>query len=122
MENNIDRNNILQSIKKMLGIVEDFDAFDTDIIIHTNTVFMILNQLGIGPTEGFKIETGDEEWSDFLEDNTLLEDVKTFMYLKIRLLFDPPLNSSIQSSMERLVSELEFRLNIKEKKEGTQNA
>lgn len=108
--------NILTTIKKMLGISDDDTAFDTDIVININTVFAILYQLGIGP-EGFKLQTKDETWSDYLQDETLLEDVKTYIYLKVRLIFDPPLNSSHLESIKQLISELEFRLNIKEKDE-----
>lgn len=113
-ENSTDStDSILITIKKMLGIVEDYDAFDTDIIININTVFAILYQLGIGP-EGFKIESQEETWDQFIQDDKLLEDVKTYVYLKVRLIFDPPLNSSLLDSMKQLISELEWRLNIKE--------
>lgn len=114
MENNFNSNSILLTIKKMLGIVNDYDAFDTDIIIHINSVLAILNQLGIGPENGFKIESAEEEWSDFIQDDEILEDVKTYIYMKVRLIFDPPLNSSLLDSMKQLISELEWRLNIKE--------
>lgn len=114
-ENNTD--NILTTIKKMLGIMEDDTSFDTDIVININTVFAILYQLGIGP-EGFKLESKEETWDEYLEEDDLLEDVKTFIYLKVRLIFDPPLNSSHLESMKQLISELEFRLNIKEKEEA----
>ncbi len=121
MESNFNTDSILLSIKKLLGILEDDQAFDTDIIIHINSVFMILNQLGIGPIDGFKIESQEETWNQFIQDDKLLEDVKTYIYLRVRLIFDPPLNSSIQGSIERTISELEFRLNLKETKEDTQN-
>lgn len=121
MESNFNTDSILLSIKKLLGILEDDQAFDTDIIIHINSVFMILNQLGIGPADGFKIESQDEIWDQFIQDNKLLEDIKTYIYLKVKLIFDPPLNSSIQGSIERTISELEFRINLKENKEEPQN-
>jgi len=121
MESNFNTDSILLSIKKLLGLVEDDQAFDADIIIHINSVFMILNQLGIGPIDGFKIESQEETWDQFIQDDKLLEDVKTYIYLRVRLIFDPPLNSSIQGSIERTISELEFRLNLKETKEDTQN-
>lgn len=121
MESNFNTDSILLSIKKLLGILEDDQAFDTDIIIHINYVFMILNQLGIGPVDGFKIESQDETWDQFIQDDKLLEDIKTYIYLKVKLIFDPSLNSSIQGSIERTISELEFRINLKEKKEDTQN-
>lgn len=121
MESNFNTDSILLSIKKLLGILEDDQAFDTDIIIHINSVFMILNQLGIGPEDGFKIESQDETWDQFIQDNKLLEDIKTYIYLKVKLIFDPPLNSSIQGSIERTISELEFRINLKENKKESQN-
>ena len=121
MESNFNTDSILLSIKKLLGLVEDDQAFDADIIIHINSVFMILQQLGIGPVDGFKIESQEETWGQFIQDDKLLEDIKTYVYLKVRLIFDPPLNSSILQSIERTISELEFRINIKEKKEDSQN-
>lgn len=121
MESNFNTDSILLSIKKLLGILEDDQAFDADIIIHINSVFMILQQLGVGPVDGFKIETQEETWDQFIQDDKLLEDVKTYMYLKVRLLFDPPLNSSVLESTKQLISEFEFRLNITEKEEESQN-
>lgn len=121
MESNFNTDSILLSIKKLLGILEEDQAFDTDIIIHINSVFMILNQLGIGPEDGFKIESQDETWDQFIQDDKLLEDIKTYIYLKVKLIFDPPLNSSIQGSIERTISELEFRINLKENKKESQN-
>lgn len=115
MESNFNTDSILLSIKKLLGLVEDDQAFDADIIIHINSVFMILQQLGIGPVDGFKIESQEDTWDQFIQDDKLLEDVKTYIYLKVRLIFDPPLNSSHTESIKQLISELEFRLNVKEK-------
>lgn len=103
---------ILTSIKKLLGISEDYTAFDTDIIMHINSVFMILNQLGVGPAEGFSIEDSSSEWSEFVSDNMQIESVKSYVYLKVRLLFDPPTSSAVIESTNRLISELEWRLNV----------
>lgn len=103
---------ILTSIKKLLGIPEDHEHFDVDIIMHINSVFMILTQLGIGPDDGFKITDKSTTWSDYLHDEANIESVKSYMYLKVRLLFDPPSSSSIMESINRLISELEFRLNV----------
>ena len=103
---------ILTSVKKMLGIPEDYDNFDADIIMHINSVFMILTQLGVGPAEGFTIMDEDAIWSDFIQDKKTIESVKSYMYLKVRLLFDPPLSSAVFDSMNRLISELEWRLNV----------
>lgn len=103
---------ILTSVKKMLGIPEDYEHFDADIVMHINSVFMILTQLGVGPAEGFTIMDEDAIWSDFIQDKKTIESVKSYMYLKVRLLFDPPLSSAVLDSMNRLISELEWRLNV----------
>ena len=104
---------ILTSIKKLLGITEEYTDFDTDIIIYINSVFPILLQLGVGPEEGFKIEDSKTTWKDYLgENDKRYGSVKTFMYLKVKLLFDPPLTSSINESYNRTLSELEWRINV----------
>lgn len=103
---------ILVSIKKILGINADYEHFDPDLIIHINSVFMILNQLGVGPPEGFTITDSSSTWSDFVSDTTKIESIKTYIALKVRLVFDPPQSSAVLSSMERTVSELEWRLNV----------
>lgn len=105
-------NSILTSVKKMIGITQEDTSFDEDIIMHINTVFFILNQLGVGPAEPFTIEDDLAEWSMFLESPTSLQLVKTYMKLKVQLLFDPPSNSSITNAINQSISELEFRLNI----------
>lgn len=103
---------ILTSIKKLLGISEDYTQFDSDLIIHINTVFLNLTQLGVGPEEGFSIQNENDAWSDFIDNNAQLQAVKSYMYLKVKLLFDPPLSSSVIESMNRMIAELEFRLNV----------
>ena len=103
---------ILTSIKKLLGIAEDYTQFDDDIITHINTVFLNLTQLGVGPEEGFSIEDDVASWEDFIEDNVQLQAVKSYMYLKVKLLFDPPLSTSVVESMNRMIAELEWRLNV----------
>ena len=103
---------ILTSIKKLLGISEDYTQFDSDLIMHINTVFLNLTQLGVGPEEGFSIQNENDSWSDFIDNNAQLQAVKSYMYLKVKLLFDPPLSSSVIESMNRMISELEFRLNV----------
>lgn len=104
---------ILTSVKKLLGIAEEYTQFDTDIIIHINTIFMALQQMGIGPKDGFSITDENDIWTDFMEDSILLNSVKTYMYLRVKLLFDPPLTSSTVDSFNKLISELEFRMNSK---------
>lgn len=103
---------ILTSIKKLLGISEEYTQFDDDIIMHINTVFLNLTQLGVGPAEGFLIEDDVAEWEDFIDDNIQLQAVKSYVYLKVKLLFDPPLSSAVIESTNRMISELEWRLNV----------
>ena len=103
---------ILNSIKKLLGMSEDYTAFDTDIIIHINSVFSILRQLGIGPEEGFIIEDESAVWSDFIGDKITIELVKTYMYMKVKLIFDPPLNASVLQSYKESIAEFEWRGNV----------
>ena len=102
---------ILTSIKKLLGVAEDYTEFDEDIITHINSVFLNLTQLGVGPEEGFMIEDNTAEWVDFINDSVQLQAVKTYVYLKVKLLFDPPLSSSVTESINRMIAELEWRLN-----------
>ena len=112
---------ILNSIKKMLGISEEYTNFDTDIIMHINSVFFILTQLGVGPSNGFTIKDKNDIWSDFTTASDL-ELVKSYVYLKVRLLFDPPSSSSVSESINRLISEFEWRLNVSvDPKEEIQN-
>ena len=103
---------ILTSIKKMLGVAEDYTEFDEDIMTHINSVFLNLTQLGVGPEEGFMIEDDTAVWEDFIDDSIKLQAVKTYMYLKVKLLFDPPLSSSVTESFTRMIAELEWRLNV----------
>lgn len=103
---------ILTSIKKLLGITEEYTHFDSDIIMHINSVFMTLTQLGVGPPEGFIIEDATTEWTEFISDPMKLQAIKSYMFLRVKLLFDPPLTSSVIESMNRQISELEWRLNV----------
>lgn len=112
MSNSINMNSILTSTKKMLGIAPDYKHFDPDITMHINSVFLTLTQLGVGPAEGFAIEDDAEEWSDFIGDVKLLNAVKSWTYLKVRLLFDPPQSSAAVESINRMISEFEWRLNV----------
>lgn len=102
---------ILFTVKKHLGIADEDTGFDIDIIMDINTVFGILTQLGVGPAEGYSIEDNTSTWSDYLQDNTLLEMVKTYMYLKVRMIFDTPTSGSMNSAHEQLIAELESRIN-----------
>lgn len=104
---------ILQSIKKLLGIEPDYTYFDQDLIIHINSVLSILSQIGFGPEEGFFITGETETWDDFFdESNPQMQLVKSYIYLKVRLMFDPPLNSTVINSINMQIAELEWRLNV----------
>lgn len=105
---------ILTSIKKLLGIEDEYVQFDPDIIMHINSVFMVLNDIGVGPKTGFSIQDKLPTWSDFLGTDPKLEAIKSYIYLKVRLLFDPPSNSFLIEAMERQIKEFEWRLSIKE--------
>lgn len=103
---------ILTSIKKLLGIAADYEQFDTDIIIHINSAFSTLTQLGVGPSGGFVIQDETSTWSDFTADDPRLEFVKTYIYLKVRLVFDPPTTGSVIEAIKQNISEYEWRLMI----------
>ena len=103
---------ILTSIKKLLGIDEEYEHFDPDIIMHINSVFMILNQLGVGPSEGFSIQDSNSVWPDFMPSGSNLEAVKSYMHLKVKLMFDPPSSSAVMDAINRTIAELEWRLNV----------
>ena len=103
---------ILIAIKKLLGIGEDDEQFDPDILMHINSVFMILTQIGVGPESGFSIQDDSSKWADFVSDINKIEAIKSYIYLKVRLLFDPPTSSSTMEAINSLISELEWRLNV----------
>lgn len=106
-----EKDSILNSIKKLLGMPLDYTPFDTDIITHINTVFANLAQMGVCPSEkGFQIEDSSTEWSEFTDDDMLINNVKTYVYLKVRLIFDPPANGTIIESIKSQINELEYRL------------
>lgn len=101
---------VLESVKKFLGLDKDYTAFDADIVMHINSVFNILCQLGVGPENTFTITGYDQTWSSFLQGNSNLVMAKSFMFLKVRLLFDPPTGSAY-TAFEANAKELEWRLN-----------
>ncbi len=108
---------ILNSVKKMVGLEASYTAFDLDIILFTNSAFSTLTELGVGPAEGFMIEDDGAEWGDFVEDIALQSSVKTYVYLRVRFLFDPPTTSFFLTAMENQIKEHEWRLNTQ--REGT---
>ena len=103
---------ILTSIKKLLGITEEYENFDQDIIMHINSAFMILNQLGVGPKSGFSINDKSSTWCEFIPEGSNLEAVKTYVHLKVKLMFDPPLSSTVIEAIKSQINELEWRLNV----------
>lgn len=103
---------ILTSIKKLLGITEECKDFDDDIIIHINSVFMILTQLGVGPVEGFEIEDDIATWNMFIQEDKKLKGIKTYVYQKVKLLFDPPSGSAHLQALKDSVDEFEWRLRL----------
>lgn len=105
--------NILASIKERIGIAEDDNSFDTDIIDLINSAFADLNDIGVGPSEGFSISDNHDLWDDFSKDVRVLSSVKDFVYLTVKLTFDPPTQTALLTSMENRLKKLEWRLNVK---------
>lgn len=104
---------ILVSIKKLLGPGAEDKHFDPDLIMHINSVFSILTQLGVGPPSGFSITDDSEVWSTFIDkEPKKFSLVKSYMHLKVKLLFDPPLSSAAIESINRQISEFEWRLSV----------
>ena|ERR1044071_852145 len=101
---------ILTSTKKILGLSPEYTAFDVDIITHINSVFDILAQMGIGPANGLVIEDDQSEWSQFGQ-GPGMNMVRSYVYLKVRMLFDPPPTSFAINAMEEQIREYEWRLN-----------
>jgi hypothetical protein len=108
---------ILETTKKVLNVPSDYGAFDVDVIMHINSVFSILNQLGIGPTQGFAIEDESATWDSFLEGDLRLNSVKSYMFLRVRMLFDPPGTSFLLAAFEKQIAELEWRINAQREDE-----
>ena len=104
---------ILQSTKKILGVTPEDESFDLDIITHINSAFSTLTDLGVGPETGFVIEDSDPVWTDFLEDEqVMLAKVKTFVYLNVRIIFDPPVNGFVMDALRKQIEECTWRLSV----------
>lgn len=104
---------ILISVKKILNVPADDDSFDVDIVSHINSAFSNLHQLGVGPPDGFWIEDDDAEWQDFgITSTPILSQLKTCIYLRVRMLFDPPQTSYLIGALEKQIVEHEWRLNV----------
>ena len=110
---------ILNSTKKALDVPEDYDVFDGSIIMHINSVFSTLNQLGVGPVGGYAIEGSTPTWTQYLEEKANLNFVKSYMYLRVRYLFDPPATSFMFTAMKEQMAELEWRINAERELEST---
>ncbi len=109
---------ILTSIKKLLGITEEYTFFDADLLMDINSVLMILHQMGVGPSEPMMIEDASATWSDFFDSKTDINAVKTYIALKVRLMFDPPQNSGHVNAINEMIKELEWRLYSAESSEN----
>ena len=109
---------ILTSTKKVLGIAEDYTAFDLDIMTHINAAFSTLTQLGVGPPTGYMIDDVSDEWDDFIGTDLQYNSVKSYVFLRVRQLFDPPTTSYLISAYDRQIQELEWRLNTHREETG----
>ena len=103
---------ILNSVKKLLGISAEDTSFDQDVAMHINTTFAILSQIGVGPSTGFSIQDSSTTWSDYLDDPLLVDMVRTYVYCRVRMQFDPPQNSTLSEAIKNNISELEWRMNV----------
>lgn len=103
---------ILNSVKKVVGLTEDDLSFDLDIMMHTNSVFATLTQLGVGSDEGFEIEDATPTWEDFLGPDKRFNFVKSYVYLRVRMLFDPPPTTSLATAMKEQIDEYTWRINV----------
>lgn len=106
------QDSILMTIRKLVCGDPYADHFDTDLLIHINACFSILNQLGVGPENGFVVTDDTQSWSSYIADNYILNMVKTYVTLKVKKIFDPPLTSSVLEAMDKEISQLEWRLNV----------
>lgn len=106
------QDSILVTIRKLVCGDPYANHFDTDLLVHINACFSVLNQLGVGPEKGFIVTDETQNWSDYTADSTVLNLVKTYITLKVRLIFDPPLTSSVLEAMNKEISQLEWRLNV----------
>lgn len=107
----MDTTSILNLMKKSVGVSEEYTHYDPDIIMHTNTILSVLTELGVGPATGFRIEDAKAIWTDFLGDDCRLEMVKSYMAIRIRILFDPPTNTALLTALKEQASEFEWRIN-----------
>lgn len=104
--------NILLTIKKLIGLQPDYRIYDADLIIGINSALAALGQIGVGPTEGFVVVDGTELWPEFIGDTKRLETVKQYVYLKVKTIFDPPQSSAAMTAMDNQIKELEWRISV----------
>ena len=109
---------ILDSVKKVLGFDPSYTAFDLDVIMHINSVFSDLNDLGIGPTDGFSITDNSSQWSAFLGSDLTLDRIKTYMFLRVRMIFDPPISGFAIDAMKKQIEQFEWRISVKREATG----
>ena len=122
MEVNISNNDsILTSIKKLMGLTEEYDAFDQDILILINSVLFELEQIGVKAKDGFSLTDKTVVWSDYSDDDRLLNALKPYIYMKTKLTFDPPTSSGALDSMNRIIDRFEWRINLYSDTGGTVN-
>lgn len=112
---------ILKSIKKLLHIPPDYTQFDQDVIIHINSAFSDLHQLGLGPTAEFMIEDDTKQWSEYIGSDNYIQSVKTYVYLSVKLVFDPPTTSFAIESFKKQLDEKAWRLNVQREGEKWQD-
>lgn len=103
---------ILESIKDAASISSEESAFDQELILHINSVFMALRQMGIGPDTAFVVSDSSSEWSEFTTDPIILPTIKSYVTLRVRVLFDPPTSSALMDALKNAISEYEWRLGI----------
>jgi hypothetical protein len=110
---------ILTSVKKVLGIAPEYLVFDQDVIMHINTALSTLTQLGVGPATGFTVDDVDDEWDDFVDPaDHQYNAVKSYVFLRVRMLFDPPQTSYLINAQTDQIKELEWRLNVHREETG----
>lgn len=105
-------NSILNTVKKLIGVDGSDTSFDIDLIIHINSIFANLHQMGVGPKDPLIIRDSTAVWEDFTEDNNRIEQVKTYVYAKVKCIFDPPTSSIQKDAFDRMATELEYRLYV----------
>lgn len=109
---------ILGTIRKMLGIPDDYTVFDRDLIVFINAALTSLHQLGVGPEDGYTISGNSETWNDLLSDSKLYENVKTYVFLKTRYIFDPPSSSFVLEAFKNQIAEIEWRITVQVDEDG----